>query len=110
MASPKKFFKAEYAATLVRLAEEDLKVAGLLCGTAARPETALFHVQQAVEKALKAMLCHEGKALPMAPNIDRILIEFDTAPPHADVLDDLTPFATILRYEEGRTVITAEDV
>lgn len=63
-----------------------------------------FHAQQAVEKLLKAVLAHRGIEYPRTHDIDR-LVDLLAAndiplPPQARRLDELTPWATQLRYDE----------
>lgn len=69
MRPSERLFKPGYALTLLRLADDELVAAESLGPTKVRPETILFHVQQAVEKALKAVLCHVRKPIPMTPEI-----------------------------------------
>src|ERR1700757_1224487 len=61
-----------------------------------------FHAQQAVEKALKAVLAAQKIEFPFIHNLGYLAelckqntIELPTA---LDGLDDLTPFAAMLRY------------
>ena len=61
-----------------------------------------FHAQQAVEKALKAVLAHAGVAVRRTHDIAELLdVIADTglvSPPHADRLDELNPYAVEYRY------------
>ena len=61
-----------------------------------------FHAQQAVEKALKAVLTHAGIAYRRTHDIAELLdLAADaglSAPPHADRLDELTPYGVEYRY------------
>jgi HEPN domain-containing protein len=54
-----------------------------------------FHAQQAVEKALKAVLAHAGVAFRRTHDIAELLDQLEDsglpAPPHADRLDGSTP-------------------
>lgn len=63
-----------------------------------------FHAQQAVEKMIKAVLADRGIDYPRTHDIDRLidLLEANAAPlpPQARALDELTPWATQLRYDE----------
>lgn|GEM_PF-220556 len=62
-----------------------------------------FHAQQAVEKALKAVLSGAGQAYPRTHNLVMLLellrtVEIE-APPDADSFAHLTPYGVVLRYE-----------
>jgi len=61
-----------------------------------------FHAQQAVEKALKAVLAQAGVAFrrthDIAEMLDLIADSGLPAPPHADRLDELNPYAVEMRY------------
>ena len=63
-----------------------------------------FHAQQAVEKLLKAVLADRDGEYPRVHDIDRLvdLLEAHNGslPPQARELDELTPWATQLRYNE----------
>jgi hypothetical protein len=63
-----------------------------------------FHAQQAVEKLLKAVLANRNVEYPRVHDIDRLvdLLEAHdgSLPPEARQLDELTPWATQLRYDE----------
>lgn len=61
-----------------------------------------FHAQQAVEKALKAVLAHARVAFRRTHDIAELLDLLEDsglpAPPHADRLDELNPYAVEMRY------------
>ena len=63
-----------------------------------------FHAQQAVEKLLKAVLANRNIEYPRVHDIDRLVDLLEThdgsLPPQARQLDELTPWATQLRYGE----------
>ena len=63
-----------------------------------------FHAQQAVEKALKAVLSGAGQAYPRTHNLVMLVELLRGAgvelPPDADALGDLTPYGVVLRYED----------
>jgi HEPN domain-containing protein len=84
MTPNQRVFHKEYGAELIRLAEEDLKSARVLLRTQdVRPENGLFHVQQCVEKCLKAVLCHEEKAVPLTHEISVLLMALGNRVPPA---------------------------
>ena len=76
---------------------------GLLSLPDIADETLGFHAQQAIEKSLKAVLSlreipfravhHLGALLDVMANAGI------PAPPHAEELNELTPYAVLLRYE-----------
>ncbi len=61
-----------------------------------------FHAQQVVEKSIKAALFKHGVMVPKTHNIALLLDTLPqagiAAPPHADVLDMLNPYAVAARY------------
>lgn len=61
-----------------------------------------FHAQQAVEKALKAVLSSAGIAFrrthDIAELLDLLADSGLSAPPEADTLDELNPYAVEARY------------
>lgn len=61
-----------------------------------------FHAQQVVEKALKAALFKHGVLVPRTHNIAQLLdVLHDSAiaaPPYADEIDSLNPYAVQARY------------
>lgn len=91
------------AATLLTLAHKDIKAAIILVN-AEEPqlEAAGFHLQQAVEKSLKAWLTHCGKTYPRTHDLSLLLglLEDNDQPvdPFWDLLE-LNPFAVQFRYE-----------
>ncbi len=102
------FLKKEYSKELIHIAENDLiSTKTLASNSEVRRETVLMMVQECIEKTLKAVLCALEFPLPQTHDllviIDRLGTENE--PPMSDALDDLTPFATIRRYEEGRHCI-----
>lgn len=67
-----------------------------------RTELILFHIQQIVEKALKANLSHKGVVFPKTHDIED-LIELCLAngiqlPDYVERLPELTPYAVEFRY------------
>jgi HEPN domain-containing protein len=113
MNSNERIFKREYAAELLQIAENDLVAAAALAPIkGVRKETVLFHVEQSVEKALKSVLCYLGKPVPFTHDLYAIIQRFDESnmPPGGFALHDLTPFATIRRYEEGNYLIEENDI
>lgn len=101
----KKFSKA-YAKELLKVAEGDLKTAAILVAhPGGRPENTFFLIQQAIEKAIKAVLCHHELAVPLTHDLAALLAMLPDAvsgPPAEKSLLVLTEFASIRRYEEGK--------
>lgn len=112
-----KLFKKEFARELFAIAQNDLQ-AGITLGSEprVRKETALLMIQQCVEKCFRALLCNVEAAIPQTHDlsliIDRISAAKITIPYHIanTDFDELTPFATLRRYEEGRFEISEADV
>ena len=108
----KKFTKA-YARELLKVAEGDLRTAEVLMKhPGGRPENLFFHIQQAVEKAIKAALCHRGLPVPLTHDLGALMAmlpEGVPLPPNSKALLPLTEFASIRRYEEGKYEYTPEE-
>ena len=63
----------EVAGRWMAAAVDDLRAARLLAGSAdISPDVACFHAQQAVEKALKAILIVVGEDVPRSHDLDRL--------------------------------------
>jgi HEPN domain-containing protein len=99
------------AASMLRMAQRDLKaLGGMQDASVFADEIFGFHVQQAVEKGLKAWLCSSGIAYPFTHQIDRLLVLLRDA--GADVgaywwLDEFTIYAHQARYEESHIAADA---
>jgi HEPN domain-containing protein len=106
-----KIFKREYGDELLRIAEQDLASAQILAAHGGRVENSIYHAQQAIEKALKAVLCAKGIPVPLVHDAGILVAKLpgDLSPPGGYSLSDLTPFATIKRYEEGAYAVTPEE-
>ena len=108
-----RLFKKEYAQELLKVSQGDLETAKVLMeAKLTRKENTLFHIQQAIEKALKSYICWLEKPVPLVHDLSEILrvIPDHENIPHHESLYDLTQFATVRRYEEGVAVITDEEV
>ena len=66
-----------------------------------------FHAQQAVEKCLKAVLALNrvpfGRVHDIQALVDLLAANHLPSPPHSGVLDTLTPYAVLLRYDLAPT-------
>jgi len=95
---------AEYAHALLAKAADDRYVLERLATDAQAPAWVLgFHAQQAVEKALKAVLSLYGIEFPRTHNLS-MLVELLRRrslplPPEGDDLARLIPFGVALRYD-----------
>jgi HEPN domain-containing protein len=113
MSPNEKVFKKEYAKELFSIAENDFVTACELAKSPSiRKETILFHLEQTIEKALKACLVQIGIPVPFTHDLYAIVQKFpqNDLPPGGYSLHDLTPYATVKRYEEGNFVLTNDDV
>ena len=113
MGPNERIFKPEYADELLIIAHSDLVTAkALVNAKGIRPENILFHVEQAIEKALKAVLCSKSLPIPLTHDLNLLIdrLAHVAMPPGGYALNDLTPFATVRRYEEGKFLITDEDI
>ncbi len=112
-----KVFKKQFASELFRIAQNDLQAAKTLNADAlVRKETAMLMIQQCVEKSLKALLCSVEAGIPQTHDlsliVDRIRlasINIPTIVANTD-FEELTPFATLHRYEDGNFEISEEDM
>lgn len=109
-----KKFNRLYGKVLLRIAEGDLNSARILAEhPGGRPENTVYLLQQAVEKTLKAVLCHCDLAVPLTHDIAALLAalpEKISRPPGETDLVSLTEYAMVRRYEEGFYEITVEEV
>ena len=91
-------------ALLHKAAQDEAAMARLMPDADLDDELVGFHAQQAVEKSLKAWLAHLGIDYPRVHSLET-LVGLLNAHGHelpagiADV-SELTPFATVFRYEE----------
>jgi HEPN domain-containing protein len=89
----------------LRKATDDLTMARRLAGDAASPDWGIgFHVQQVVEKSLKAVLCSRGIDYPRTHSISvllDLLAEHSLSVPMArESMVILTAFGVLFRYDE----------
>jgi HEPN domain-containing protein len=95
----------EHGLTLLERAKGDSYVAATLAAHTGAPGWSVgFHAQQAVEKAIKAVLAHREIQYPFTHDI-LLLVELlgangIQAPPNAEDLVLLTPFASAWRYDD----------
>ena len=95
----------EHARAMLRMAHKDFNaLTGMLDNPLFADEIFGFHVQQAVEKAVKAWLCAYGIAYPPTHDLARLLTLLEKA--GADVepfwpLVQFAIFAVQARYEDG---------
>lgn len=93
----------DLARELVALAQEDRVAAEALIKVAAVSDAVVaFHAQQAVEKALKAVLASAGKDFPFTHNLAVLMQLCEDAgyelPPALAEADLLTPYGVAERY------------
>lgn len=83
-------------------AGSDLKLARLGMGQDVLPEQVCFHAQQAVEKALKAVLLFRRIDFPFTHDLEELIATFERAgvelPPDLREAGMLTPYAVESRY------------
>ena len=95
----------EHAHAMLRMAHKDFNaLTGMLDNLLFADEIFGFHVQQAIEKTLKAWLCAYGVAYPPTHDLARLLTLLEKT--GADIeqfwpLVQFTIFAVQARYEEG---------
>ena len=114
--SPKdqeRLFKPDYALELLGIAEGDLKSATSLFKTReGRAENICFLVQQAMEKALKSVLCANRVPVPLVHDLGILIAKLPEklSPPQGYHLGRYNDFAAVRRYEEGGSELTSEDL
>ncbi len=96
----------EHAASLLRMAHKDFNaLVGMQGNTLFADEIFGFHVQQTVEKALKAWLCtHGAGSYPLTHELARLFSLLENQGADVEVfwpLVQYTMFAVQARYEEG---------
>ncbi len=95
----------EHARALLRMAHKDFSaLTGMPDNALFADEIFGFHVQQAIEKALKAWLCAYDIAYPQTHDLARLLMLLERAGADVDQfwpLVQFTIFAVQARYEEG---------
>jgi HEPN domain-containing protein len=96
----------EHASALMARARDDHYVVRSLRAEPDAPVWVLgFHAQQAVEKALKAVLSACGIAYPRTHNLvmlaELLRRERQILPPDADAFGMLVPFGVALRYDDA---------
>lgn len=109
----KQKFKLETAHKLLKVAKDDLYAAEVLMSAPkARPETILYHVQQSIEKALKAVQIQRGEAVLLTHDIDLLMSELPASLTNGlpQGVGELTQYATIRRYLDGEEILEAEDL
>ena len=105
--SQERKFRKGYAGELFRIAEADLQTAEYLFegleGGRIRGENFFFIVQQAIEKALKAVLVHRELPVPLVHDLGILLakIPVECEPSFGYEIGPLSDFAAVRRYEEG---------
>ncbi len=107
-------FEQKYALELLRIADQDLESAKFLVGqTKPRVENIFLLAQQALEKALKGVLCWKNHPIPFVHEIGILVTKIEgigIPPPFGYQLNSLSEFATIRRYLEGQEAWTQEEI
>jgi HEPN domain-containing protein len=110
-----RLYEKKYSGELIRIAIGDFKSARVLAAASPqdmRIENAFYLCQQAIEKALKAVLVSNGIAVPMVNDLGSLLsrVPKNCEPPYGYELLDLNQYAAIRRYEEGYWEPSPEDL
>lgn len=97
----------------MRIAKGDLASANVLSkSNKGRIENSIYLTQQAIEKALKAVLCFKTQQIIHTHDLDVLLqvLPPDELPPESHRVGALTQYATIRRYEEGFEELFPDDL
>ena len=79
MSPIEKTYRKEFSSELFRIAEQDLKTAIAMSPIRdIRVENTLFHVEQAIEKSIKAVLVHMERPVPITHDLFAVLQRLDT--------------------------------
>ncbi len=108
-----KTFDPAYALELLAIARADLESAfDLWRANTSRKENIFLMAQQALEKALKAVLCAQSRPVPFVHDIAALvtLVAQIQEPPFGYELNELTEFATVRRYYEGWEPFSDEEI
>ncbi|MCS7338475.1 MAG: HEPN domain-containing protein [Verrucomicrobiae bacterium] len=107
--------RTELVRSWLRKASNDLKTATIL-GAAGGPfDTAIYHCQQAAEKALKAFLVSHGKTPERTHDVRKLAVEASAFEPrfndYVEIAAALTPYASEFRYPDdlAETTPTQEE-
>jgi len=109
-------FERPHGATLLTIAEQDLRTATYAAGGVesgdARPEAVLFLFQQAAEKAPKAAICVLDLPVPLVHDLGVLLAKLpeDEKPDVGYELTRLNEVAGVRRCEEGHLRYTDDDI
>ena len=103
----------EEAGRLLRMAERDREVFEILAASGGKAHAAAgFHAQQAVEKALKALLCLRDIDFPRTHDLENLLNRLagsGLVPPVSPTqLRPLTPYAVDFRYDDEPVRLLSE--
>ena len=107
-----RIYKKAYAFELLAIAKGDLESARLLAThSGGRLENIAYLAHQAVEKALKALLCYLGQPVPFTHDVAvlRALVPSSHQPAPGESLESLTEFALMRRYEENPEILSIAD-
>lgn len=108
-----RLFDRAYAKELIKVARADLNSARRLATLESdRIENVYLLAQQAVEKAIKAVLCSANQSIPFTHDIELLI---DRIPKHLPIdfsreLTSLSEFAAIRRYLAGYERYSSEEV
>lgn len=108
-----KLFKKSYSLELQRIARGDLESAeGMRESGRGRPENVCYMAQQAIEKSLKALICHCEMPIPFTHSIELLIdrLPQDKRPRDVELLVELTDYAMLKRYNEGSEILTQSDL
>ena len=98
--------RLELAEMLLRKAKDDLAMVRRLLDDPATPDWGIgFHVQQAVEKAIKSVLCFHSVEYPRTHSISLLLDLLGegvgTVPLDREALVKLSPYGVLFRYDDA---------
>jgi HEPN domain-containing protein len=108
-----KLFPKIYAQELMRIALGDMQAAQLLAAAnPSRKENIIYMAQQALEKGLKAVICHAGQPIPLVHDIGALIAKIPSSlpAPFGYELARLTEYASIRRYIEGPDILDDEEI
>lgn len=106
-------FKPEFAFKLRKIAKDDLYAAEVLSkAPGVRIENIVYHIQQCIEKTIKAALVNLSIPVPLSHDLEVLvgLLPDNFTKSLPSGLGELTQFATLKRYTDGDELIDETDI
>ena len=106
-------YKKETAFKLFKIAQDDLHSAKILFSAPTyRPENVVYHIQQCIEKCLKAVIIQSELSVPLTHDLDLLIEQLDSKLTKSlpEGVGELSQYATLKRYIDGDELIEKKDI